>query len=70
MRSPFPSTIQEAFEEALERCSTDHAPWYVIPADQKWYRNLAVARVLVGTLREMNPDFPSVVHDVSHVVIE
>jgi PPK2 family polyphosphate:nucleotide phosphotransferase len=42
---------QEAYEEALSRCSTDEAPWYIVPADNKWYRNLLVARTLVHTLR-------------------
>ena len=41
---------QAAFEEALARCSTDEAPWYIIPANHKWYRNLLVARTLVHTL--------------------
>jgi PPK2 family polyphosphate:nucleotide phosphotransferase len=41
---------QAAFEEALAKCSTDEAPWYIIPANQKWYRNLLVARTLVHTL--------------------
>lgn len=48
-----------AYEEVLTRCSTDRAPWFVIPADQKWYRNLAIARVIVNTLRTMNPQYPS-----------
>lgn len=39
-----------AYEEALSRCSTAHAPWYVIPADKKWFRNLAIAETLVNTL--------------------
>ena len=43
---------QAAYEEALSRCSTNEAPWYIVPADQKWYRNLLVARTLVHTLRE------------------
>jgi len=42
-----------AYEEAFVTL-----PWYVIPADQKWYRNLAIARVIVETLREMNPQYP------------
>jgi PPK2 family polyphosphate:nucleotide phosphotransferase len=42
---------QEAYEEALCKCSTQDAPWYIIPADQKWYRNLLVARTIVYTLR-------------------
>ena len=41
----------EAYEEALSRCSTGEAPWYIVPANQKWYRNLLVARTLVYTLR-------------------
>lgn len=40
-----------AYEDALERCSTEHAPWHVIPADQKWFRNLAVAEAVVETLK-------------------
>lgn len=51
---------QQAFEDVLERCSTKHAPWYAIPADQKWYRNLAISRVIVDTLKKMNPQFPEV----------
>ncbi len=42
-----------AYEEALARCSTDEAPWYVVPADRKWFRNLAMAEVLVETLRPL-----------------
>ena len=42
----------EAYEEALSKCSTDEAPWYIVPANQKWYRNLVVARTLVYTLRQ------------------
>ncbi len=49
---------REAYEIALERTNTDHAPWYVIPADRKWYRNWAVGRILVETLTEMAPEYP------------
>ena len=48
-----------AFEEALSRTSTAEAPWYVIPADRKWYRNWAVSRILVETLEDMNPQYPA-----------
>lgn len=41
-----------AFEDALSRCSTDEAPWYIVPADKKWYRDLAVAEILTEALRE------------------
>jgi PPK2 family polyphosphate:nucleotide phosphotransferase len=48
----------EAFEEALVRCNTPHAPWYVIPANKKWYRNGAVSEILVETLSELDMSFP------------
>ena len=41
----------EAYDEALRRCSPEHAPWYVVPADRKWYRDLAIADTIVQTLR-------------------
>ena len=47
-----------AYGLAVTRCSTPGAPWYVIPADDKLYRNWAVTMVLVETLREMNPKYP------------
>jgi polyphosphate kinase 2 (PPK2 family) len=42
---------QAAYEDALAKCSTDEAPWYIVPANRKWYRNLLVARTIVRTLR-------------------
>ncbi len=42
---------QEAYEDALAKCSTDEAPWYIVPANRKWYRNLLIARTLVSALR-------------------
>ena len=47
-----------AYEEALERCSTKRAPWWVVPADHKWYRNLAVASTLVDALRDLDCRYP------------
>lgn len=58
-----------AFQDMLNRCSTAYAPWYVIPADQKWYRNLAITRVIVQTLQEMDPQYPRSQEDLSQVVI-
>ena len=49
---------QDAFEVALSRCSTDQAPWYVIPAEERWYRDLAISQLLVETLEDMDPQFP------------
>jgi PPK2 family polyphosphate:nucleotide phosphotransferase len=45
----YPAYVQ-AYQDALERCSTKHAPWYVVPADHKWFRNLAVAQTLIDVL--------------------
>lgn len=60
---------QKAFGDMLQRCSTEWAPWHVIPGDQKWYRNIAVMRVLVDTLRRMNPQFPES-EDLSGITID
>jgi len=49
---------QAAFEDALTNCSTEHAPWYVVPANKKWYRNLVIARTIADTLAAMDPHFP------------
>ena len=49
---------QQAYEIMLRRCSTPHAPWHVIPADHKWARNVAIARIVRATLEAMNPQYP------------
>ena len=54
----------EAYEAVLERCSTQHAPWYVIPSDRKWYRNWAVAQLLVEHLRGLGLQWPAADFDV------
>jgi PPK2 family polyphosphate:nucleotide phosphotransferase len=48
-----------AYAEVLRRCSTDVAPWYVIPADRKWYRNWALSHLLLETLEELDPQWPA-----------
>ena len=48
----------KAYSDAIKRCSTPYAPWYIVPADHKWYRNWAVARLLIETLEEMDPRYP------------
>ncbi|HWI04534.1 MAG TPA: polyphosphate kinase 2 family protein [Acidimicrobiales bacterium] len=57
-----------AFEEAISRTSTDVAPWYVVPADRKWYRNWAVNRILLETLSAMDPQYPPA-EDLTGVVV-
>ncbi len=59
-----------AYQEMLEQTSTEYAPWFVIPANQNWYRNLAIERVIVKTLRELDPQFPSPIGDLTGVVVE
>lgn len=59
-----------ADEEVLRRCSTDAAPWYVIPANRNWFRNLAIADIVADTLDELNPSYPAPTEDLSGVVIE
>ena len=49
---------QAAYEEAIRETSTDDAPWYVIPADRKWYRNWAVLQVLLDVLHRLDPQYP------------
>ena len=55
---------QDAYLDALTKCSTDAAPWYSIPSDRKWYRNWAVSRILLETLRDMNVRYPDVDLDI------
>ncbi|WP_214405935.1 PPK2 family polyphosphate kinase [Pseudonocardia lacus] len=62
-RAKWPA-YQEAYAEALQRTDSDAAPWYVIPADRKWYRNWAVASLLAETLTELDPKFPPAKVDV------
>jgi PPK2 family polyphosphate:nucleotide phosphotransferase len=53
-----------AYAEAIERCSTGVAPWFVVPADAKWYRNWAVNRLLIETLEAMDPRYPQPALDI------
>ena len=49
-----------AYEDLLGQTSTKHAPWYVVPANRKWYRNLCVARIVLDTMTRMNLEFPPI----------
>jgi PPK2 family polyphosphate:nucleotide phosphotransferase len=57
----------KAYEDVLERCSTKRAPWYVIPADHKWFRNLAVARIVADTLDELDLQLPKPAADIDAI---
>jgi PPK2 family polyphosphate:nucleotide phosphotransferase len=54
-----------AYEHALEKCSTHAAPWFIVPANKKWFRNLAVSHIIEETLEDMNPKFPAPTVDIS-----
>jgi PPK2 family polyphosphate:nucleotide phosphotransferase len=59
------SDYQAAYAEALSRCDTQAAPWYVVPADRKWYRDWAVARLLLAAFRELDLAYPPADFDVA-----
>ena len=59
-----------AFEDAVTRTTTEQAPWYVVPADHKWYRDFVITSVLVDSLRDMDPQFPEAEEDLDGVVVE
>jgi polyphosphate kinase 2 (PPK2 family) len=62
--------FQVAYETMLEKCSTDWAPWHVIPSDRKWVRNVTIARIVRATLEEMDPKYPKVTWDPKSFRIE
>lgn len=61
---------QAAYEAALEKCNTKHSPWYIIPSDKKWCRNLVVSELLRDTLEELAPEFPAPEADYHGVVVQ
>jgi PPK2 family polyphosphate:nucleotide phosphotransferase len=61
---------QKAYEAALTRCNTKEAPWYIVPANQKWYRNLAISRILCKVLKNMDPRFPPAEEGLEGIVVD
>lgn len=61
---------QAAYEAMINKCSTDWAPWHVVPADHKWARNLAIAEKVAHTLEKMNPQYPTADFDASAIEID
>jgi PPK2 family polyphosphate:nucleotide phosphotransferase len=61
---------QEAYEEALSRCSTEPAPWFIIPSDHKWFRDLAVARIVVEQLEALKLAYPKPTVDIEKIRAE
>jgi len=60
----------EAYEDVLSKTSTDHAPWYIVPANRKWFRDLVISSVLVDTLEGLKMDYPVSGENLDGVVIE
>lgn len=60
---------QAAYEEAIARTSTAHAPWFVIPANRKWYRNLVISEIVIETLKGLNMQWPEP-EDLTGVIVE
>lgn len=60
---------QSAFEDALGRTSTDTAPWYIVPANNKWYRNAVVSTVIRRTLEDMDPQFPEPEANLDGIIV-
>jgi len=61
---------QRAYEDALTKCNTEHAPWHIIPADRKWYRNLVISRLMRDTLERMDPQYPAAEPGLDKVIVE
>lgn len=64
------ASYEEAYEEAIEKTSTQWAPWYIIPSNRKWYRNLVVGSLIVETLEGLDMKYPKVDFDPSEIQIE
>jgi PPK2 family polyphosphate:nucleotide phosphotransferase len=61
---------QAAYEEAIAKTSTDHAPWYIIPANRKWYRNLVISTIIINELNKLNMSYPPPEEGLDRIVIE
>lgn len=59
----------EAYEDMINKCSTPYAPWYVVPANKKWYRNLVIARTIADTLEVMNAQYPAAEEGLDRITI-
>ena len=64
---PYWAAYTEAFEDALAKCSTTHAPWFVIPSNHKWFRNLAVSSIIADTLESLDMKFPDPTVDINEI---
>ena len=68
-RKLWPEYIQ-AIQELLSKTSTPHAPWFIIPSNRKWYRNLIISFILIETLKNLKMLYPEPVDDLKGIIIE
>jgi polyphosphate kinase 2 (PPK2 family) len=61
---------ENAYEDVMRETSRHHAPWYVIPADVKWARDLIVAKIILNALQEMDPQVPAPDHSLKGITVE
>jgi PPK2 family polyphosphate:nucleotide phosphotransferase len=64
---PYWDAYTRAFEAALEKCSTRHAPWFIIPSNHKWFRNLAISKIVVETMESLGMKFPEPTVDINDI---
>jgi len=60
----------QAYEDVLNKTSTEWAPWVIVPANAKWYRDLVIAEIMVDTLKGLGMEYPQPKEDLSNIVIE
>jgi PPK2 family polyphosphate:nucleotide phosphotransferase len=61
---------QQVYEDAISKCSTDYAPWYIVPSNHKWYRNLAIAHTLVYSMRKYKDEWKSQLEERGRQVLQ
>jgi PPK2 family polyphosphate:nucleotide phosphotransferase len=61
---------EEAYQDAIEKCSTEYAPWYIVPADHKWFRNWVISDTIVRTLEELDMSYPKPVEGIEKYRVE
>ncbi|MFA5772406.1 MAG: polyphosphate kinase 2 family protein [Thermoplasmata archaeon] len=64
------SEYTQAFEDAISKCNTKRAPWYIIPADKKWFRNLAISQIIIETIESLDLKFPKPVFDPKGIKVK
>lgn len=60
-------SYQAAYEDVLSKCSTDDAPWFVIPSDHKWFRNFLVTQIIVDTMEKLGIQYPKPTVDLDEI---